>query len=140
MPRCEKITLNLTGADLIYGKIDLKLTRGFTCFFIVNQTNDKEFIEKTAVDFIFSGCKDFHFFGVYEPEWHLAFDLADSLIFPNSTYETVARTSGYDSIEAFAESLHSMISARTFVPHDYFLIFDDEDLYRKTISILGVTR
>ena len=25
MPRYEKITLNLTGADLIYGKIDIKL-------------------------------------------------------------------------------------------------------------------
>ena len=140
MPRCEKIFLNLTGADLFYGKIDLKLTRDFTCFFIVNHTNDREFIEKTSMDFILSGCKDFHFFGTYEPEWHLAFDLMDSMIFPNSTYETVARTSGYDSIDDFSASLREMVFARTFVPHDFYLIYDDEVLYRKTISLLGVMR
>ena len=138
MSRCKKLTLNLTAANLFSGKIDLRITRDFSCFFIVNSTNNREFIEKTALDFILSGCKDFHFFGIYEPEWHLAFDLKDSMVFPNSTSETVARTSGYDSIEDFSEALHEMISVRAFVPRDYFLIYDDEELYRKIISILGL--
>ena len=140
MARCERITLNLTGTDLYSGKIDVKSTRNFSCFFIVNNPNNRRFIEKTAMDFILSGCKDFHFFGTYESEWHHAFDLADSLVFPNSTYETIARTTGYNSINDFSESLREIISARTFVPHDYFLIYDDEELYRKIVLMLGVMR
>lgn len=139
MPRYERLSPKLVGAHLLYGKIELKLTHGFSCFFIVNQTEDKEFLEKTAMDFILSSCKDFHFFGEKEPIWHTAFDLVDSLVFPNSTSETVALTSGYQTVEDFSEALKDMISARTFVPHDVFLIYDDERIYRQVLSLVGIS-
>lgn len=140
MTRCEKLSLTLTGADLFYGKIDLKLTHNSSCFFIVNHTAETEFIKKTAMDFILSGCKDFHFFGTYKNPWLHAFNTMNSFVFPASAYETAARISVYDSIEAFSKVLHCRISARSFIPHDSFLIYHDEELYRSVLSLLGIVR
>lgn len=44
MQRYEKLLRNLYGADLFYGKIDLKVNYSFSCYFIVQHTNEEEFI------------------------------------------------------------------------------------------------
>lgn len=136
MRRHERIAPNLMSAHLVDGEIDLNRSHGCSCFFIVNESNDKVFIDKTAMEFILSGCKDFHFFGEMEPVWHVAFDLMDSTIFPNASYENVALTSGYADIEEFVDVLHEAISLRSFVPHDCYLLYDDEAMYRQVVAML----
>ena len=136
MPRYERIAPNLVGADLADGEIDLKASHGYSFFFIVNLSNNKTFIDKTAMECVLSGCKDFHFFGGMEPVWHVAFDLMDSTIYPDASYENVVLTSGYEDIEEFVNALHEATSCRSFVPHDSYLFYDDEALYRRVVAIL----
>lgn len=45
----DKLRSNLYGAHLIYGEIDLNPTHIISCFFIVEHTDDKEFIKKQAM-------------------------------------------------------------------------------------------
>lgn len=136
MPRYKKLRPNLYSADLFYGKIDLKPGHGFSCFFIVQHTDDKEFIKDQAIQLLLAGCRNFDFYGKMEPIWHLGFDDADILLNPNSTQETVALTSGWDTIDEFVEVLHNEISCRPFVPHDYYLIYDDEETYEDVLRRL----
>ena len=136
MPRYRKLRPNLYSADLVYGKIDLKPGHGFSCFFIVQHIDDKEFIKDQAIQLLLAGCRNFDFYGEKGPIWHLGFDDADILMNPNSTPETVALTSGWDTIDEFVEVLHNEISCRLYVSHDYYLLYDDEETYEYVLQSL----
>lgn len=58
----------------------------------------------------------------------------------DSTSESVALTSGWDSIEDFADALDVELSLRTFVPHDIFLIYDDVRIYNDVVACLEELR
>lgn len=134
--RYEKLRHNLYSADLKYGKIELKPMHGFSCFFIVEHTDSKEFIKDQVIQLLLAGCRNFELYGKMKPLWHNGFDEADILLFPNSTSETVALTSGWDTLEEFAETLHDELSLRPFVPHDYYLLYDDSNVYKKVLESL----
>ena len=139
MAMYKKLKPNLYSADLHYGKIDLcdlKPGHGFSCFFIVQNTDDRDFIKDQAIQLLLAGCRNFDFYGKMEPIWHLGFDDADIMLNPNSTPETVALTSGWSTIDEFTEVLHNEISCRTFVPHDFYLIYDDKKIYEDVLRRL----
>lgn len=66
MLRYEKIRPNLYGLDMLYGKIDLKPTHGFSCFFIVEHIEDNDFIKRQAMQLLLAGCRDFNLYGKTE--------------------------------------------------------------------------
>lgn len=132
----EKLRPNLYGAHLVYGKIDLNPTHRFSCFFIVQHTDDTEFIKKQAMQLLLAGCRNFDFFGKKEPLWHLGFDDVDIMLNPNSTPENVALTSGWSTLDDFVEALDLVISVRPIVPHDTYLLYDDRAIYEEVLRRL----
>lgn len=140
MQQYEKLGNNLYGAEMYRGKLELKPTHGFSCFFIVEHIADKEFVKNQAMQLLLAGCRNFNFYGNAEPIWHLIVDETDILLYPDSTSESVALTSGWDSIEDFADALDVELSLRTFVPHDIFLIYDDVRIYNDVVACLEELR
>ena len=134
--RYEKLRPNLYGAHLVFGKIDLNPTHRFSCFFIVQHTDDKEFIKKQAMQLLLAGCRNYDFFGEKEPLWHLGFDDVDIMLNPNSTPENVALTSGWSTLDDFVDALDLAISVRPIVPHDTYLLYDDRAIYEEVLKRL----
>lgn len=132
----EKLRPNFYSADLVYGKIDLKLTHTFSCFFIVQHVDDKEFIKDQAIQLLLTGGRLFDFYGAKEAIWHLGFDEADILLYPDQQCEDVAMTSGWQTLEEFVEVLGQGLSERPIVPHDYYLFYDDSDTYNEALKLL----
>ena len=123
-------------ADLLYGKIELKPTHRFSCFFIVEHTFDAEFIKDQAMQLLLAGCQEFDFYGKAEPQWHSGVNEAGILLHPVSAPEMVALISGWSDLEEFVDTLNERLSERPFVPHDFYLIYDDEGIYRNVLKML----
>ena len=134
--RYEKLRPNLYGAHLVYGKIDLNPTHRFSCFYIVQHTDDEKFIKKQAMQLLLAGCRNFDFFGEKEPLWHLVFDDVDIMLNQDLTPESVALTSGWSALDDFVEVLDLVISARPTVPHDTYLLYDDRAIYEEVLRRL----
>ena len=101
---------------------------------MVENTTDKKFIEKEALKTVLltnEHSREFHFYGKQAQRWENAFDLADVTIHPDALVQEVALTMVYSNLEEFVEMLRNEISARYFVPHDTYLIYDDESIYKK---------
>lgn len=137
MQRYEKLLPNLYGADLFYGKIDLKVNHSFSCYFIVQHTNEEEFIREQFLQLLLTGCQKFIFYGGKADTWVLNLEETASIL--RSDHLTVPYSASIiDTIEAFARKLHREVSFRSLVPHDVFLLYDNERLYRKVLGTLGI--
>ena len=134
--RYEKLRPNLYSADLVCGKIDLDPSHRFSCYFIVQHTDDPEFIKKQAMQLLLAGCRNFDFFGEKEILWHNGFDDVDIMLNPDSTEETVALTMSWNTIDAFVDALDVDISASPLIPHDVYLLYDDSVIYRDVLQRL----
>ena len=60
------------------------------------------------------------------------------LLYPDPEKYTV--TAGCDELDDFINELALSIHARTLVPHDVFLLYDDPDLYREVLRKLEVVK
>ena len=138
MQRYNKLGNNLYSADLLYGKIELKPTHRFSCFFIVEHTFDAEFIKDQAIQLLLAGCQSFDFYGKAESNWHLGVDEANTLLLLKSAYETDVLISGWSTLEEFADALNDVLSMRPFVPTDFYLIYDDEEIYKNVLKRLEI--
>lgn len=98
---------------------------------------DKDFIKKQALQLLVAGCENFNFYGSAESIWHFIVDEVDILLNPDSTSEAVVLTSGWNSINDFVDALVREISVRAFVPHDIYLIYDDEKIFRDVLQRLN---
>ena len=67
MKRYKKLRPNLYSADLHYGKIDIRPGHYCSCFFIVQSTDDMEFIRDQGMQLLLAGCRHFDFSGIGEP-------------------------------------------------------------------------
>lgn len=138
MRKCERLTENFYGVEMYSGEIDLSKQRASVFFFIVEHTEDENFINKQAVQLLTVRCRDFHFFGNKEPIWHLGFDVADMMMYPDSTTNTVALTSGYESFIEFVDEIKLCINCRYLVPTDIYLVYDDKNIYQKVLHALNI--
>lgn len=136
MSRCEKLRPNFYGCELYYGKIDMNKTHAPVCFFLVNHKADAEFIKKQALQLIVAGCKNYEFFGKYSKKWHLALDMADISVNPDSNEDEIAITVSHQTLEEFVDSLNEWLSCRSIVPYDFYLIYDDADLYNQVKTMI----
>lgn len=137
MQRYEMLRNNLYSTDLLYGKIELKPTHTFSCFFIVEHTFDVEFIKNQAIQLLLAGCQEFDFYGKAEPQWHSGVNEASILLHPVSTPETVTLISRWSDLEEFVDILNERLFERPFVPHDFYLLYDDEGIYRNVLKMLN---
>ena len=81
MNKREIIDSSLFGVELNSREIDLKPTRAFDCFLIVNRTTDDEYIIKQLIRLILLGCSSFHFFGQESFHWYKCSIKAHHMLF-----------------------------------------------------------
>lgn len=130
MNRYEYLKYNIYGLNLHYGKISPKPGHNVELFYIVEHMDDEQFIRKEALKMLLQfGQSVYYFFGKKESIFHLIFD--ETAVLLNLNAEDVAMTVGYDMLDDFIAELDDRKYLRTIVPCDYYLIYDDEDIYQK---------
>lgn len=135
MDRCEKLSDNLYSAKLLTGSITPQKNHLAQIFYIVNSTADSEFIEKEALQMITQfGKTVYHFCGKYSGIWQKAFRDTAQKIYPEDSEKVVIR--GYESAEKFADKLNSVLQERYFVSTDFYLIYDDKEMYKQVVEML----
>lgn len=134
----EKLRPNFYSAHLYIGEINLKVNHTAHFFFIVEHSNNKEFIHKQALELLVPQCKWFEFYGRYRNEWELGFDEIDIMLHPNDEDEDIALTSSWNDIESFVDTLKFTLSTRSIVPCDIYLLYDDENIYKDVLNRLSV--
>ena len=45
---------------------------------------------------------------------------------------------GWNTLEEFTDALNDVLSLRTFVSHDSYLIYDDEEIYKNDMKRHGI--
>ena len=137
MGRYERLNNGFYSLDLYYGKTNLKPYRDFCCFFIVEHPCSDEFIHDQELMLLTSQCNNFDFYGSYSKQWDIGFDLVDMQLHPNDDDMGIALTSALESLDDFVDALELALSARTFIPYDVYLIYDDEAIYKDVLERLS---
>jgi len=124
----EKLYQNIIGAELFSGKISPSPNHISEFFYIAENTDNKDYIEKEALQMLlYFGCSDFYFFGRQKHLWSRLFSEAKAKTDP--TNEKCARIMVLDSIDDLVYELKERKQLKPFVPTDYYLIYDDKKLY-----------
>ncbi len=135
MDRYEKLPNNLYGAELITGAITPNHTHNAEIFFIINSTSDSETAEREALQIITHfGKTKYHFFGSHSALWQRVFRDTAARIFPTESEKVIIIN--YENTDSFAEELKASINQKYFVPTDFYLIYDDSELYKQVTEIL----
>ena len=117
MDRCEKLRDNLYGAELLTGSITPVKEHIAQIFYIVNNTDNSEFIENEALLMITQfGKTEYHFCGRHSELWQRIFNDTALKIYPT-------------------DELSSVLQERYFVPTDFYLIYDDEEMYKQVVGM-----
>lgn len=137
--KVEKLSKQFYGVNLLLGKSNLTPERAWSLYYIVENTTDKEFIEKEALQTVLlvnTYSREFHFYGMQAQLWENAFDLADVAIRSTASDEEIALTMVYRNLDDFIDNLQEEIAERDFVSRDIYLIYDDETLYKHILTKL----
>ena len=134
MDRCEKLRDNLYSAELLTGSITPVKEHIALIFYIVNNTDNGEFVENEALQIITQfGKTEYHFCGRHSELWQRIFDDTAFKIYPTDSEKVITRT--YENTEKFADELREALQEKYFVPTDFYLIYDDEDMYRQIVGM-----
>ena len=134
MDRCEKLRDNLYGAELLTGSITPVKEHIALIFYIVNNTDNGEFVENEALQMITQfGKTEYHFCGRHSELWQRIFNDTALKIYPTDSKTVITRT--YESTENFADALKEALQEKYFVEPDFYLIYDDEEMYRQVVGM-----
>ena len=79
------------------------------------------------------GKTEYHFCGRHSELWQRTFNDTALKIYPTDSEKVITRK--YKSTEKFADELSSVLQERYFVPTDFYLIYDDEEMYRQVVGM-----
>ena len=134
MDRCEKLRDNLYGVKLLTGSITPIKEHIALIFYIVNNTDNGEFVENEALQMITQfGKTEYHFCGRHSELWQRIFNDTALKIYPTDSKTVITRT--YESTENFADELREALQEKYFVPTDFYLIYDDEEMYKQVVGM-----
>ena len=134
MDRCDKLRDNLYGVDLLTGSITPVKEHIALIFYIVNNTDNGEFAENEALQMITQfGKTEYHFCGRHSELWQRIFNNTALKIYPTDSEKVITRT--YENTENFADELREALQEKYFVPTDFYLIYDDEEMYRQVVGM-----
>ena len=139
MTRYNRICNNLYSADLFSGQIDLNPTHGLSCFFIVQHASDAEFAGKQLLSLTLARSS-FHFLGECRAAWNGALLKLQHQLFLGNKEKPQLLSVSYDSLDSFVTALHGEMSIRPIVPHDFYLLYDDEAMYQDVLQSLVFDR
>ena len=138
MKRYNKLTERLFSADLRWGEISINPTHTFSCFLIIQHEEGTEFIQKNAVSLLLSGCREFGLFGEKWSKWKDGIVNAHRCMFPVSSPKSQPEISVYGSQQALTDKIREDLSLRPFIPHDMYLLYDDDAIYQEALKSLGM--
>ncbi len=128
MDRYERLNNRLIGLNLLYGKVSINATHNSILFYIVEHTEDVQFIRKEAMQIASqTGIDEVYLYGEKESLWHQIFDETDIQIKGES--EDILLTCSYITIDDLINELIEVSTTYTFVPLDCYLIYDDRNIY-----------
>lgn len=134
MDKCDKLRDNLYGVKLLTGSITPVKEHIALIFYIVNNTDNGEFAENEALQMITQfGKTEYHFCGRHSELWQRIFNNTALKIYPTDSEKVITRT--YENTENFADELREALQEKYFVPTDFYLIYDDEDMYRQIVGM-----
>lgn len=106
------------------------------CFFIVNKRQGDDFIDETAKNFVDERTW-YHFYGLEERRWHMAFDLAFIDRYPDYTEENLSITCGYDEVEDFVYMMREGIDLSEEKKQTVYLLYDNEEVLKEVKALLA---
>lgn len=119
---------NIYGVDLFTGRITPSNSHCAELFYIVDTTNNEEFIKREALQMLLQfGQTNYFFYGKQSKLWHLIFDETDIML--NSNKETVANTIDCSTLDELIDELKNRKHLRNIVNCDYYLIYDNEETF-----------
>ena len=119
---------NIYGVDLFTGRIAPSNSHCSELFYIVDVTNNEEFIKREALQMLLQfGQTNYFFYGKQRKLWHLVFDETDIML--NSNKETVANTIDCSTLDELIDELKDRKHLRNIVNCDYYLIYDNEEIF-----------
>ncbi len=119
---------NIYGVDLFTGRIAPSNSHCAELFYIVDVTNNEEFIKREALQMLLQfGQTNYFFYGKQRKLWHLVFDETDIML--NSNKETVANTIDCSTLDELIDELKDRKHLRNIVNCDYYLIYDNEEIF-----------
>lgn len=119
---------NIYGVDLFTGRIAPSNSHCAEIFYIVDVTNNEEFIKREALQMLLQfGQTNYFFYGKQRKLWHLVFDETDIML--NSNKETVANTIDCSTLDELIDELKDRKHLRNIVNCDYYLIYDNEEIF-----------
>ena len=134
MDKCDKLRDNLYGVKLLTGSITPVKEHIALIFYIVNNTDNGEFAENEALQMITQfGKTEYHFCGRHSELWQRIFNNTALKIYPTDSEKVITRT--YENTENFADELREALQEKYFVPTDFYLIYDDEEMYRQVVGM-----
>ena len=80
------------------------------------------------------GKTKYHFCGKHSELWQMIFNDTALKIYPTDSEKVLIRT--YENTENFANELSIALQEKYFVPTDFYLIYDDEEMYRQVVGML----
>ena len=111
MDRCEKLRDNLYGVDLLTGSITPVKEHIALIFYIVNNTDNGEFVENEALQMITQfGKTEYHFCGRHSELWQRIFNDTALKIYPTDSKTVITRK--YESTEKFADELREAMQEK----------------------------
>lgn len=129
MDNCERLKYNIFGAKLHYGRISPPAGHIAEMFYITEHTDDHDFIEKDALQMLMqTGFSRFHFYGKKKGAWCSAFNAVSRKL---NAVESTSPLCVYEDISEFAAELEKAKYIKSFVPCDYYLIYDDQAVYEE---------
>lgn len=79
------------------------------------------------------GKTEYHFCGRHSELWQRIFNDTALKIYPTDSEKVVTRK--HESTEKFADELSLVLQEKYFVPTDFYLIYDDEEMYRQVVGM-----
>lgn len=133
MNKREIIDSSLFGVELNSREIDLKPTRAFDCFLIVNRTTDDEYIIKQLIRLILLGCSSFHFFGQESFHWYKCSIKAHHMLNTKKDNKKPLLIVDWDSETDFIREICELVRCRSLISNDIYLIYDDIVQYKNIV-------
>ena len=133
----EKIATGIYGSNLKRRDVLYDGRHRFSCFFIVQHAFDSKDMSHLLSSLLFSRkCSSFHFFGERRFGWQSETERLGERYIPEADRNSIALTIGWDQLE---EMIHWMTEKEwlTLPPHDCYLIYDDEEMYRRAKEMIA---
>ena len=136
MDRYERISRNLFSCDLFYGKVDVKPSHNFICYYIVQQPVSSEFLYEQSLEMTLSHCRCINLYGKQSSLWYSAFKNQKKLVYQKERIEDIGEINEFDNLKDFVYTLKLDMRCHFFIPTDIILIYDDRKTYEKVLSLL----